>query len=395
MPPTPQATTRKKPTRQAPSPVVEFTAAAHEHDEPMFDVTTQMDGAIHTLLGSPFEVPAFGFMRHILLEVIATGGADSGETVAGSADSPWSAIEEVTLEDVNGAPIFGPYNGYQLFLANVFGGYAFRGDPRFDPDYSAVVGGSGASGNFAFALRVPVEIQHNNGLGALANQNSAASYKLRVRLAASTSVYTVAPDTLPAVRIRGTLEAWSQPASSDLLGRPQATEPPRHGTTQYWSVNTFQVASGTAGPVKVQRVGNLFRTLILVNRLQSDGSRDTSSFPDPFQIQWDARMMTNEWRSTRRKYMSERAELITGGVPAGVFLFDFNHDVLGHLGDGTPELWIPTVQATRFEFQGTWTAAVNLEILVNDVAPVEVAPSERYVEDSKTGFTPDVGVPVR
>lgn len=395
MPPTPQATTRKKATRQAPSPVVEFTAAAHEHDEPMFDVSTQMTTAVQTVLGSPFDVPAFGFMRHLLLEVLATGGSDSGETVAAQADAPWSSIEEVTLLDVNGAPIFGPYTGYQLFLANLFGGYAFRGDPRFDPDFSDVAVGSNASGNFTFALRIPVEIQHNNGLGALANQNSAAAYKLRVRIAASTSVYSTAPDTLPVVRTRCTLEAWSQPSDTDLLGRPQATQPPRHGTTQYWSVNTKQVASGTAGPIKVDRVGNLLRTIIVVNRLQSDSSRSTTTFPDPFQIQWDARMLTNEWRSTRRKYASERAEIISGGMPAGVFLFDFNHDVLGHLGDGTPELWLPTVQATRFEFQGSWTANVNVELLVNDVAPVEDDQSQRYVQESKTGFDPEVGVPVR
>jgi hypothetical protein len=76
-------------------------------------------------------------------------------------------------------------------------------------------------------------------------------------------------------------------------------------------------------------------------------------------------------------------------------VFDYNHDVLGHLGDGTPELWLPTVQATRFEFQGTWGDDCNVELLVNDVAPVETSPDMRYAEDSRTGFTPEVGVPVR
>jgi len=81
-------------------------------------------------------------------------------------------------------------------------------------------------------------------------------------------------------------------------------------------------------------------------------------------------------------------------VPAGVFPYQFSHDVLGHAGDGTPELWLPTVQSSRLELQGTF-AAGDLEILTNDVAPVEIQPEERYQEFSETGFTPEVGTPVR
>lgn len=395
MPPTPQATTRKKATRQAPSPVVEFTAAAHEHDEPAMDVTTQINATIQSVAGSPFDVPAYGFMRHLLIEVIIVMNNTGGGALTANADAPWSLIEEVTLLDVNGAPIYGPFTGYQLFLSNLFGGYAFRGDPTLDPDYAFAAPGAGATVNAYFALRVPIEIQHNNGLGALANQNSAAAYKLRIRLARNVDVLSAAPFTSFSARVRTTLEAWSQPNPVDLLGRPQATVPPRHGTTQYWSAVTRSVASGSAGPLKVDRVGNLLRTIVLVNRLQATGARDTASFPDPIQVNWDARLMTNEWRNIRRKYMSERAIIAPGNLPAGVFVFDFNHDVLGHLGDGTPELWLPTVQATRLEFQGTWGAAVNVEALVNDVAPVEVQPEQRFVEQSRTGFVPEVGMPVR
>jgi hypothetical protein len=92
--------------------------------------------------------------------------------------------------------------------------------------------------------------------------------------------------------------------------------------------------------------------------------------------------------------MAERY-FLPATVPAGIFVFDFDHDMLGKSGNGTPEQWLPTVQATRLEFFGTWSAACNLEILTNDVAPVETSPAERYSLESDTGFEPEVGTPVR
>lgn len=381
-----ESPSRKKTGQRRPAPLIEFTAAAHEHIEPAFDFTVTPGAAIAD--HGPFDVPAYGFMRHILL-LISTSGGVAGPGVL-AADAPWNLFSEVTLLDVNGAPIYGPFTGYQLYLTNFFGGYAFTSDPALDPDadVTSVVA-------FTYALRIPVEIQHNNGLGALANQNSAAAYKVRLRTNPSTTIWSTAPTTVPAVRVRGRLEAWSQPNPTDLLGRPQATRPPRHGTTQYWSVNTKSLATGAQTP-KVDRVGNLIRQIILVNRLQSTGARDTASFPDPIEVRWDQRQFTTEDRFIRRKLMRERlGQLAAAGIPAGVFVFDYSHDVLGKAGDGTPEMWIPTVQATRFEFNGSFGAAVNLEMLINDVAPVETDPTERYVEGSETGFTPEVGVPLR
>jgi len=384
MPTATQSPSRKKTGRSAPQPVIEFTAAAHEHVEPAFDVSVTTSANDQTF--GPFDVPAYGFLRHILLLVTTSGGTAGPGVLA--ADGPFALFSEVTLLDVNGAPLFGPYTGYQLFVANLFGGYAFRQDPTLDPDYSATVVG------FAFALRIPVEILHNNGLGSLANQNAAAAYKVRIRVAPNTTIWSTQPTTPPTVRVRGFLEAWSQPNAVDLLGRPQATTPPRHGTSQYWTFNQKSASSGQ-NTLKVERVGNLVRNIVLVNRLAAGGARDSASFPDPIQINWDARQLTTEAIFIRRKYMSERTIFGTGGLPTGVYHFGFQHDTIGHNGDGTPELWIPTVQATRLEFFGSWSAACNVEFLVNDVAPVETSPNERFVSGSDTGFAPEVGTPVR
>ncbi len=371
---------RAKASKQGPRVLVDFTAAAHEHVEPAFDVTQATQAATSVTLG-PFDVPAYGYLRHIdiLVTVSVAGALGTGVL---HEDFPFNILDEVTLLDVNGAPIYGPVTGFDTFLVNLYGAYVFATDPRSQPDFSATYATA------AFMLRIPVEIQHNNGLGALANQNAAASYKVRLVLSAlSTQLSTVGSATVNTYRIRGFLEAWSQPTSVDLAGRPQAMQPPRHGTTQYWSKFIKSVSAG-AQTIQLPRVGNLIRTIIFI--LRTATVRTTTDFPDPIELWWDARQLIVEPRFLRRTYMVERYLHASGGILTGAFSYPLTHDVLGHAGDGTPELWLPTVQSTRLELRGTFGAgAVSLAVLTNDVAPVEVQPQERYQEQSETGFTPE------
>jgi len=186
--------------------------------------THQLDGNTHSF--GPTSLPAYGYARSVIVLVTASGGADSGETVAVTADAPWNVISQIQLTDVNGAPIFGPFGGYNWMLANLFGGYVFNQAPVNSPLYTAPVVGASASGNFQFMLRIPLEITSRDGLGSLPNQNAASTYKMTYTQAASTTVYSTPPDTLPTIRVRAWLEAWTQPDPVDLMGRPQATVPP-------------------------------------------------------------------------------------------------------------------------------------------------------------------------
>lgn len=377
MPQAAASATRGKSGKSGGSPVqvVPFTAAAHEHVEPAFDVSIT-PGANAVTLG-PFDVPAYGYLRHIWLLVEGTGG--TGGTAA--ADAPWNVFQEVTLLDVNGAPIFGPYTGYNTFLANLFGGYVFRSDPRKMGEYVPT------APNLVFAMRIPIEILHNNGLGSLSNQNAAASYKVRLVINPSTVIFSVAPSPLPTFRIRGFLEAWSQPTDRDLAGRPQATAPPSHGTTQYWSYFNKAVSAGD-NVILLPRVGNLIRTLIFVARDGSGVRQSVATMPDPLEIRWDARQLIYEPRILRRAAMAERFDYGIDTMTQGVIVYDMSHDVLGHGGDGTPELWLPTVQSTRLEFHSTGFSVGSVDVLTNDVAPAEVYPGARYDEGSATGFHP-------
>jgi hypothetical protein len=337
---------------------VPFIRASHEHTEGAFFDVSQQFIASAVALG-PWDIPAYGFMRSILLYFSFSGGTLGAGAL--SADYPFNVFDEIALYDTNGAPMVGPYPSYSLYLSHTFGGYQWNPRPEDHPDYVGTI-------NAAFMLRVPVEITAWDGLGSLANQNAAASYKLRATLAPSTTAYATAPTTAATVRVRGYLEAWSPPSQADVFGNPQEQFPPNHGTTQFWS-RWVPVVSAGARTIILTRVGNLIRNLIFVTR-DSAGARTTSHWPDPVTINWDARqLIVNEPQFARRGVMRERFGF---APPAGVFVFDLTHDQDGHPGNENRHLYYPTVQATRLEITGTFgTGASSLEVITNDIVPAQ------------------------
>jgi hypothetical protein len=358
----------------APVSLVPFTRSAREHEEVFVDISQQIGAGSVSLPQQ--DVAASGYVRGIDLLVEATGGVGGAATVAAAEDAPFSALAEIVLRDVNAAPIVGPLSGYDLYLINKWGGYdANQTDPKQRPSYSAVATGAGASGNFSFSLRIPVEINRRDGLGSLANMNAASTYKLAMTLAPSAQIYTTAPaTTLPTVRLRATLEAWTQPTPADLRGNPQAQTPPAHGTTAYWSKTTLAIASGSQQP-RLPRVGNYLRNVIFVMR-DGAGSRNVGDgyFPDPGSIYWDTRLLTQrlrtKWKDTMVRRTDTTATVETArGLDRGVYVYDFAHDFDGLIGNELRDGWLPTTQSTRLELQGTVTGAGNLTVLTNDVAP--------------------------
>lgn len=357
--------------------MIPFVQAAHEHVEGAFATIAVVPGA-NGLDNGPFDVPAYGYIRHIRLEVIATGGT-MGAGVA-AADYPWNLIERLSLLDVNGTPIY-ELDGYASLWANIVGGYVFEQDPRGLPGFA------GGGVNAQFTLRVPVEINHFDGLGSISNQNAAASYKLVVRTRPSAQLFSTAPTTVPTFTIRCYLEAWSLPNEVDLAGRPQEQYPPMHGTSQYWSSTSFASLAG-ANRIGLTRLGNMIRNIVVIARnnviVAGVGTRDDTVFPDPVTLKWDANDLRQESQRGVIENMSEKiVDLVTRD--AGVFFYSFSHSELGRAGDGPPSLWLQTVQSSRVEIQGNATTAGALQVITNDVAPVEVVPSERYELPNRTG----------
>jgi hypothetical protein len=239
---------------------------------------------------------------------------------------------------------------------------------------------------------VPVEISHFDALGALANQNSAAPYRLQITLNSTTAIGTGAFGVIPTITIRGWLEAWSLPNQVDVRGRPQQQLPPVHGTGQFWTTRRPDVLAG-AVTVPITRVGNLLRTLLFISR-DATGARVDTSFPDPVILNWDGRQQFQQSQRHLIQQMFERLVDVTRDT--GVWLYSFAHSNGNRSGDDSPNLWWPTSQSTRMELAGTTAVAGSIQVVVNDIQPVEVVPSERYTENSDTTFraTPGAAAPV-
>lgn len=356
-----------------PMPVIPFARAGREHIEPFVDVTTAALSASAQNFG-PFDVPAYGYMTNIVLLVTTASDGSGGSAAMSGNDGPWSLFQQVQLSDVNGSDIFGPVSGYDLYLATKWGGYEYSTDPRQLTSFSAVDATTGA---FAFSVKIPVEIVHRDGLGALANQNASSTYKLRFVVGTAAEIYSTEPETTtPTMRIRAFLEAWSQPPNTDLHGQPQATQPPANGTTQYYSKSTATGLNG-AQTVRMSRVGNLIRSLIYVCRQASGGTRaqGEANFPDQTSWFYDTRLLHNYQKDVLNDVMVRRTGYTAGvgdaanGKDNGVFVYDFAHDFDGKIGHETGDGYLPTVQSTRLELQGSFSDTNNLDIVTNDVAP--------------------------
>lgn len=352
-------------------PMVPFIRASSQHREPCgIDVSRLLVTSGAANIGT-FDVPAYGYVRSLVIVVSATGGV--GASVF-DADGPWSVLRDIALTEPNGAVIAQFNTGWDMMIANKYGGYrhALGADPRAAPSYAATT----ADGNFSFVLRVPIELSERDGLGSLPNQNAAATFKLRLSLAsgaAAGGLYTTAPGTQPTVRVQAYLEAWDQPEGS-MAGASNQVTPPAMNTTQFWSSQIFNVLAGE-NTIRLTRVGNYIRNLMFVYRAPTR-VLGQANWPDPARLYLDVRPTDMVSRLLWVNTMYERtgfgargiANEAAGGLDNGVFVYDFAHEFDGTLGRENRDLWLPTLASTRLELQGTFGAAGTLTVLTNDVA---------------------------
>jgi hypothetical protein len=374
--------TRRGGGSAAPLPMVPFIRASGEHRESTgIDVTRQLSAAGSQDLGV-FDIPAYGYVRSLLIVVTASGGAGAPNF---DENYPFSVLRDISFTEPNGAPIAQFNSGYEMYLANKYGGYrnVAGADPKSSPAY---VSGA-AVGDFTFVLRVPIELSLRDGLGSLPNQNAAATFKLRATLnsgAASAGLWgSTVPTTQPNVRVQVYLEAWDQPAAGEG-GSASQLSPPALNTTQFWSTQVFNVNAGM-NTLRLPRVGNYIRNLIFVQK-RAAGTRANgeADFPDPAQIFLDTRPLDTVPKGVWNHTMYERsgfggraaagvltaalAKDTAGGLDNGVFVYDFTHEFDGTLGHENRDLWLPTMGSTRLELQGSFAQAGTLTVLTNDVA---------------------------
>ncbi len=343
-----------------------FVRASMEHRESSGIDKTVTIGSSDQDLGS-FPIPAYGYLRSLVILVTATGGAG---TAAFAADGPWNVLKNIVFSEPNGATITQFNSGYDLYLASKYGGYRAWSDPALDPDYAT----STAGGNFTFMVRIPLELRGRDALGSLPNQNAAAAFQLRMTIAANTTVYsTVPPTTQPNIRVRVYSEEWDQPSIS-TDGSANMTTPPAMNTTQFHTKQIYPVVAGQ-NTIRLTRVGNYIRNLIFVYRDATNARvlNSTNNWPAPTTLYYDTRpidyIQDVIWRKTMKERYGYYGAVEAGnGLNNGVYIYDFAHEFDGGVGYELNDLWLPTLSSTRLEIQGSFGVAGTLEVITNDVA---------------------------
>jgi hypothetical protein len=364
---------------------VPFVRASYQYREKIRSDSVTLSTAQQTL--TPVSITPGGFMRGIWIEVgPPTVNGALGTAVLGSpTDFPFNLIANIVLEDVNGQSIVGPISGYELFLANKYGGYLPQDDPELNP---------GFGGTFAtpyFIIWVPVEVR-SDGLGSLANTDARAQYRLIVTIDTQTNITSTGTiTTQPVFPVTYWIDYWAQVESHSMTGEPQEQVPPGLGTTQFW-YHEVPVVSAGAQTIKHNRVGNAIRTIVYVLRTgaAATGAQPPNpraaltSYTDPIKLRMDNRYLFSESPNLRRRGLMGRYYFLTGteGDPAvigqpvkgilehGTLVVPFNQDVAydpspGDLGD-----WLETNEATFLQLETTLSGTVaTLTILTNDVAP--------------------------
>jgi hypothetical protein len=363
-------------------PGVPFVRASYQYREKIRTDTVVLSTSQQTL--QPVPITPGGFLRGIWLELDNTVAGALGTAVLGTpTDFPYSMIASITLEDVNGQSIVGPISGYELYLANKYGGYFPDGDPTVQP---------GFVGTFVdqyFTLWLPCEIR-SDGLGSLANTDARAQYRLVVTIDSQPNITSTGTiTTQPTFTVQYWVDYWAQVEKTNMAGEPNEQKPPLLGTTQFWT-REVPVVAAAAQTVKHNRVGNAIRNIIYVLRSGAAATGAVMANPrvtnynDPIKLRLDNRYLLSESPFLRRRGIAARLYDLTGpdgdpatiGTPSdgiletGTLVYPQSGGMDYKPGPGDVGDWLDTNEASFLQFEDTLNATVaTLTILTNDVAP--------------------------
>jgi hypothetical protein len=353
---------------QQPAMVVPFVRASDENLQPgNIDVQRLMTANAQDL--GVMDLPAYGYVSHIYLLVEGTGGAGTGAVL--TEDGPYNVLQNIALTEPNGAYIDQFTNGWELYMANKWGGYLppVSSDAERSPVFTTVT----AAGNFKFVLRIPVSVSNRDAVGSLPNQDSAGQFKFRATIAPSATLFATPPSTtLPTVRVRAWLASWDQPEPTSA-GVGNQVEPPASGTTSFWSVQSGITVNAGENTIEIKRKGNYLRALIFVFRSSASRATGEANWPTELRFLRDSFPARYYNYDIMRHIMYERTGYTgtndtAGALDNGVRVHDYMHEFDGALGRENRDLWQPTRGSTRLEVAGNFGASGTLTIITNDVA---------------------------
>lgn len=216
--------------------------------------------------------PTPGYLKGFWIVAIGTGGVNAGTTTA-AVDAPYNLFSNIQLRDAFGTVVYNS-DGFGAFAIQLYSGQvgaAGLQDPTKDAFWSTIVGGAAGSGNFTFALYVPLELDPDTAYCSLPSMNTAAQMALTIQLGTSGQFYSAAPTTLPVIEIDVYEEYWAVPLSDPTMA------PPDDGSSHQWSLSQAAntIASASNGRVQLPDVGTYISTIILIARNSTNARIDT------------------------------------------------------------------------------------------------------------------------
>jgi hypothetical protein len=317
------------------------------------------------------------YIRGIWIQAVCVAAGNSA-TVAFQGDGPFIGLQQITFQDANQKPIVGPLNGYQLMIVNKYGGYQFQDDPRASVVYSVTTGAGGSGGSFTFILYVPLEIVARDTLGALQNKSASSAFQLLITVNTLANLYSTAPTAAPSLTITLLEDGWVQPKGQDATGNPLQQAPPQLGTTQYWTVGTYNSLNGSQQIQLTQGLGYPVRNFVALNYDVATSTRATGDTDWPTATSFIFRG-TTYWNVTKTVWKDQMGRLYgfigstadaANGLENGVYALCFDQDF--GLQDGA-ELrtgYLPSQQGDQHQLIATFNGNSNLQWMANYAAPI-------------------------
>jgi len=339
-----------------------FWSSSNWYCEKMPDITTvQLSGSQVPI--SNKAVNPGQFLRGPRLQVRSSGGAGGAVT----PDNPANLFASLELDNVDGANIRYPMNGWSHQTLNILG-RPWLGDPRLRYDYAQSV-------NPSFTMFLQPEIRHTAGV--LSNTDSRSQYKYSYTL--ETAAGIGATGTAPTVTVTPYMDAWAQPDAHDLQDRMNQPLPPGLNVQTVARHDTQPLNPAGANNVLLSHLtGNEVRLFVMV--LRDSQNRRVDYVGDPLRWTLDSRNMgvfsPDELFQWNADFYSS-----FGGAPlqrpTGVYAFPRFYDVGAMLGQG----WLGTTNATKWQLEFTTLATgANLpgtvEFITEEVIPVGPIPPE-------------------
>jgi hypothetical protein len=323
-------------------------------EAPFFTVSQLLDGNPHE---SVVNITPGGFLRGVVLQVTATGGT-LGTTATLNPDAPFNIFSSISLEDISGGPILYPMQGFTYAMIQKY----FRpwaGDVSKRSDFSNTI-------NPAFTLRLMAEVV--GALGALANTDARAQYRLRFTLAplvqsGSNGLVSVGTGvTAPTVTVNVYINTFAQPDLQDLLGNP-IEQVPRGIVASRFNMHEIPPLTSGNNVIRATLTGNELRGLMLLVR-NGGATAPRVNFTDANAGAIDLRIDNRRlWKMRQSQLVEEMQNFYpylgagTWTRETGVYVYPrFNGgDVLaggGLVGEG--DYWLQTVEQSliQFEFGG-------------------------------------------